>query len=529
MQTARQWITHSLVGTVLIYGSLIVHVVLSLTKLALRQSLRMSTTEAVQLTLGLLIPFFLLEHIVWTRGAEELTGVDASYRYLIGLIWDTVGGWIQNALLLAVWVHGCIGLNAWLGTQPWWRRNSHLLAGFAVLVPILAILGFVTEGRRLRDIYDLPNELQVLLADHNWPAPDQLMILFSAANTLFYAFAAALAVAIVSFGTRRYIAARSSVRITYTGGPDVSAPKGMTLLQMSRATGVPHTSLCGGRGRCTTCRIVIETGAETLPPPSPAEQRSLAAVNASPGSRLACMIKPTAPLTVFRVFRPDGRRARAHASQGEEKRLAILFLDMRGFTARTTGQLPYDVVFLLNRFFDAVVPPIQAEGGTVDKYLGDGLLALFETTDAQSSARAALRATANLGTALERFNATLKYEGVPEVRVGIGLHLGDLVLGEIGAFGDAPRTIIGDTVNVTSRLEGKTKDLEVEVLVSEHLLFAAGVGGVADRLIELTLRGIAKPVRALALKHATELADIVDMPQGHRRDTSAIAKAPQPD
>ena len=510
IQDGRHFFIRSAMGTIMLYSALLLHVGLSLGKLAMRRSLRMPRTELLQVGLGLLIPFALIEHIFFTRGAHELAGVNDSYRYLIGLIWSTNDAIIQNLLLLAVWVHGCIGLNTWLSGQRWWQTNKNLLTGLAVLVPTLAIVGFVTEGRRLQYVHDLPSGLGALLADHNWPDGVMIGTLLNQASIAFYSFAAILAAVMLTYAVRRYIASRSSVRIRYINGPEVSAPKGMTLLQMSRTAGVPHTSLCGGRGRCTTCRVVIETGQDGLPEPSAAEARSLRAVNASPNTRLACMIKPTAPLAVFRVFRPDGKRARAHASQGEERRLAILFLDMRGFTARTTGQLPYDVVFLLNRFFDAIVPEIEAAGGTIDKYLGDGLLALFETQDAKTSARAALKATERIGAALESFNAQLSKEGATEVRIGIGLHLGDLVVGEIGPVGNAPRTIIGDTVNTASRLEGETKAMGVEVLVSEDLLFAAGAGAVADRLTELTLRGVARPIRAAAMARATDLSAVLE-------------------
>ena len=134
---------------------------------------------------------------------------------------------------------------------------------------------------------------------------------------------------------RRILRKRSSVHISYVGGPQIDAPKGHTLLEMSRAHGVPHTALCGGRGRCTPCRGVVEEGLARIDPPSAAERQSLAAVGAAPNMRLACQIRPVHPVTVFRVFQPDGARRRSHSSQGEEKELAILFLDIRGFTART--------------------------------------------------------------------------------------------------------------------------------------------------------------------------------------------------
>ena len=343
----------------------------------------------------------------------------------------------------------------------------------------------------------------------NWPDQAAIDALIATADNLLAGFWVILGLGGLVFVVRKFTGGRRSIRIHYVDGPEVATQKGPTLLEVSRANGVPHTALCGGRGRCTTCRVIVEDGADLLHPPSEAEARSLAAVNAPPNARLACQIQPTDALTVFRVFRPDGRRGRAHASQGAERRLAILFLDMRGFTARTTGQLPYDVVFLLNRFFDAVVPCITGAGGSIDKYLGDGLLAVFETADETSSARAALKAAAGIGAALVTFNRTLAAEGAPPVAIGMGLHLGDLVLGEIGAAGNAPRTLIGDTVNTASRLEGKTKELKVELLVSEPLLQSAGYETAGLDMITLELRGVTAPLRALALTAGADLFEII--------------------
>ena len=279
---------------------------------------------------------------------------------------------------------------------------------------------------------------------------------------------------------------------------------------MARAEGIPHTALCGGRGRCTTCRVMVDQGAGDLPPPSEAERKALRAVDAPVGARLACQLRPISNVTITRVFRPDGRQDRAHASQGEERELAILFLDMRGFTARTTGQLPYDIVFLLNRFFDAIVPAVLKEGGTIDKYLGDGLLAVFERPDAMQSAQSALKAAQGIGHALQEFNEALAREKSAPVKIGIGLHLGQIVLGEIGAKDLAPRTIIGDAVNAASRLEAQTKEQGVEALVSLDLLHAAGIEVDTHRLIELTLRGVVEPVSAVRIPLLTSLIDTVN-------------------
>ena len=504
-QTWRQVVTRSLPGEIILYSALLAHAGLAIVSLAGRRTLRMPIWEAVQITLGLVIPLMLMEHIVHTRVAHQAFGVNDDFGYILALIWGTRDAAVQNLLLLIVWAHGCTGLHFWLRNTNWWRRYTPYLIGFAALVPGFAFAGFLTEGRRIMVAFANPETRDPLMATYNWPDQAAFAFLIRLTDYLLIGFWCVLALAAAFYLWRRFSGRRKSVQIHYVNGPTVASPKGPTLLEMSRANGIPHTALCGGRGRCTTCRVIVEEGAGLLHPPSEAEARSLMAVNAPPNARLACQIKPTDPLTVFRVFRSDGRQGRAHASQGQERRLAILFLDMRGFTARTTGQLPYDVVFLLNRFFDAIVPCITGAGGTVDKYLGDGLLAVFETTDEPSSARAALTATAGIRSALIGFNKMLATEGTPEVAIGIGLHLGDLVLGEIGAAGNAPRTLIGDTVNAASRLEGKTKELGVEVLVSEPLLHSAGIDTTDLDMITLELRGVTQPLTALALPKGAQL------------------------
>lgn len=499
MQDGRKLFTRSVVGTVVIYGAFIVHAALALSALAGRGTLRMPLREAVQLAFGLTIPFFLVTHVIFTRGAYENFGVNDEYGYLIGLIWGSVSAWTQAALLLLVWIHGCIGLHIWLRGKRWWRRSLPVLIALSVLIPGFALAGFVAEGRRISGVFADPEQAQTLFTTYNWPDETAFSTMVSWKDQALTVVWALVALSAAGFALRWLLRRRKSVSVQYVDGPRISAPKGLTLLEMSRDNGVPHTALCGGKGRCTTCRVMVEEGADSLPLPEATEARSLEAVGATPGTRLACQIRPTEPVTVFRVFQPDGTRRRAPPSQGEERRLAILFLDMRGFTARTAGQLPYDVVFLLNRFFDAIVPAITDAGGTVDKYLGDGLLAVFETADEKGSGRAALKAAAGIGEGLARFNERLAQEGGTPVRIGVGLHLGEIVLGEIGA-GRAPRTIIGDAVNTASRLEAKTKDLGVPLLVTKDLLAASGLSSADLEFTEVSLRGVAEPVEALPLE-----------------------------
>ncbi|CUJ84606.1 Adenylate cyclase 1 [Ruegeria denitrificans] len=505
MQDGRQAVTRHDLSSIILYLALFVHFGLALYSIIQRRTLRMPFSTGLQVLLGLLIPLQLISHIVQTRYAHEIYNVNDEMGYIIILMWPNSAIWMQSLLLLVVWVHSCIGLHMWLRLTRWWSSWVPYLIGLAVFVPSFALAGLLTEGRRLWVDFADPFLRDQYIEHYNWPSSEAFQTMFSVKDNALMAFWITLGASLAVFVIRKLWRRRHSVRVKYVDGPEVVAEKGMTLLEISQANGIPHTALCGGKGRCTTCRVIIEEGVDQLPAPGEVETRSLAAVSAPEGARLACQVRPTAPLTAFRMFRPNGKRGRAHASQGQESKLAVLFLDMRGFTSRTTGQLPYDIVFLLNRFFDAIVPAITAEGGVVDKYMGDGLLAVFETPNAEASARAGLKAAADVSRALERFNQQLQTEGSPRIRIGMGLHLGDLVLGEIGAAGSSARTIIGDAVNVASRLEGQTKALGAELLVSAELLQSAGYDGDLTGLQSFELRGVTHPVPALPVTSAADL------------------------
>ena len=513
MERAQDWrqvVTRHPLGGLLLYSALLTHAGLALYRLARRRTLKMSFWEGLQIALGLTIPLLLMIHFVHTRVASSQFGVNDQMGYISGLIWDTSSGWNQVLLLLVVWTHGCTGLHFWLRGQLWWRKSTPILIGIACLIPALAMVGFMVQGRAQKALMWDPETGPMLRQEYQFPTRETFARLETITNNGLAIFWALLALTAAIYFGRRLLGSRGALRIRYIDGPEISGQRGMTLLEMSRASGVPHMALCGGRGRCTTCRVIIEEGAELLTPPTADEQASLQSVNAPPNARLACQLRPTNTATVMRVFRTDGRRARAHESLGQERRLAILFLDMRAFTARTTGQLPYDVVFLLNRFFDAIVPSITSAGGSVDKYLGDGLLAVFELDTEQASAQSALKAAVGISKALKGFNEALKIEKADPVRIGMGVHLGDLVLGEIGAAENAPRTIIGDTVNATSRLEAKTKELAVEALLSKDLISTAGYDSAHLTFTELTLRGVAMPMQALPVLDGSQILKMLN-------------------
>ncbi|MDX2156540.1 MAG: adenylate/guanylate cyclase domain-containing protein [Hyphomicrobiaceae bacterium] len=512
VQTLRFAVTRSSVGTTLLASAFLVHISLGLARLAERRTLRMPLWEALQLTSGLLIPLLLLEHIVGTHVANALFGTADFYRPVLSVLWpDNAAS--QSVLVLLVWLHACIGIHYWLRLADWYGRVRPLLAAIAVLLPALALAGFFVGGREQAAELASPAARDAMLAEHRWPIIAQRAELRTVWLWSLGLFVAALTAAL-ALPVARMIRQRRlpRVTVTYVGGPTVTGPKGATLLEISRLRGVPHASVCGGRARCSTCRVRIESGREALPPPSLAEAVTLGAVGAPEGVRLACQIRPREPLTVTRLVDP-GTTARFRLGQsleddaaGMERHLAVMFLDIKGFTAFAERRLAYDVVFLLNRFYFAIGAVIVGEGGWIDKYMGDGLLAVFgRETGLREGARAALAAARRIDLALDALNAQLVAEGLMPLGVGIGLHAGSMVVGKIGYAETAAVTVIGATVNTASRLEGQTRERDCQLVVSRAAARAAGWRADGFATARVAVKGVTESVEVILVARAREI------------------------
>ena len=374
-------------------------------------------------------------------------------------------------------------------------------------LPVAALAGFSVAGRQVAAEIAEPGAWERLQTASRAPdgaAGDTPGALHDRLRQTFLALLGlALLVPVVRI-VRRATGAR--VEVTYRGGPTVRVAPGPTLLEISRMKDVPHASVCGGRARCSTCRVGVESGLEHLAPPGPAEAMTLAGIHAPPHVRLACQIRPQQAITVTRLVAPpspqSARRTADAEVQGVERTLAVLFLDTRGFTAISEARLPYDVVFILNRLFAEVGEAIRRHGGRIDKYLGDGLMAIFGTTVGENAGcRQALRAASDIDIALDRLNDEIMDEiGMP-LRIGMGIDVGPLVVGHIGHAETAMLTVIGNTVNAASRLEALTKEKNCQLIVASEVLARAGLashsvpagGGDDPRPVGAALGGADRP------------------------------------
>jgi class 3 adenylate cyclase/truncated hemoglobin YjbI len=257
-------------------------------------------------------------------------------------------------------------------------------------------------------------------------------------------------------------------------------PEGQTLLDVAIRHRIPHLNQCGGRARCTTCRVQILDGLSNVSPPSAVEQKVASQRGWDEFTRLACQTRVQGDVIIRRlldnaqdiiVLDLDELHG-STAGEGKELDLAVLFSDIRDFTTHSEQNLPYDVVHMLNRYFTVAAEPVLNNNGFIDKYIGDGILAAFGTRDESpgTACRNAVRAALGMLEAARRLGPTFEREFNVPLRIGIGIHFGTVILGRIGHPGKRQITVIGDTVNTASRIESMTKQLGVPILLSDSVI-----------------------------------------------------------
>lgn len=508
----RPW--RSTAGTALLVTAFLVHYANALWAVYERRSLRMSGWEWAQLGLGLCIPALLALHIASTRLAEETLGIDTGYGYVLVEYW-VIAPYIaalQALTVLVLWTHACIGIHFWLRTKMWYPQRRVWLGAFALLLPTLALSGFLTAGSQVARAAAASEEFaKQTLADSNvtentQPAVDRMAktILFTHLGLLLFVFAAR--------GVRRVIHARSMPPVlTHPSGEKLPVFPGSSILETLREHGIPHASVCGGRARCTTCRVQVSAGRDLLPPPGELEAKALARIGAVNGLRLACQVRPTADLSITPLLGADAQAADGFTRagmEGSERLITIMFIDLRGSTTLGEAKLPYDVLFILNRFFGEMKDALEATNGHYAQFTGDGLMALYGlyADDPAQGAADALRGAREMLMRLDQLNHKLKGELPQPLRIGIGIHYAEAIVGAMGPPKAQTITAIGDTANTAARLESLTKEYGCSLVVSRRAAEAARLDVAGQKLHEAPVKGKVNSVQFYALQSIPEVA-----------------------
>ncbi|WEX76696.1 adenylate/guanylate cyclase domain-containing protein [Sinorhizobium numidicum] len=502
---------HSLPGTILLYGALLLHFLMALDSLYRRQTLRMPAGEALKIVFGLSLPFLLGAHVVAARVEPIFSGIDADYPGILRALWSSsINTTRQTVALLFVWSHACLGAWFWMRARSWFPRYEILLYTVALLVPIFALLGFVNGARSVgRDYAEHGGYGDKAYASQAQPRVDPAL-LENIRLALYGGFGGVIA------GTfaLRALPARGRIRVRYPDGRVAAVSLGFSVLEASRAAGIPHVSVCGGRGRCSTCRVRVIQGLEGQPKPEAAELATLTRIGAPENVRLACQFRPVHSVTVVPILDTDSLGIKTQLARqnggGRERRVAVLFCDLRDFTRIAEHKLPYDTVFLLNRYFEMVGGAVEGSGGVVDKFIGDGALAIFGLkTSLDEACRQSLTAAVRLSQGIRTLNQTFEGELEQPLRLAIGLHAGPAIIGEMGYGQATSLTAVGDTINTASRLEGLAKEHDVELAVSAELVQRAGLSFEGKRRLEISLRGRQATLETWIIGNAEDIAEIL--------------------
>jgi adenylate cyclase len=501
-----------------LYAAATTHFLLGLWALYQRRHFRYTVIEITQLLLGLSIPLLIASHFGIMRLGGLLFGRDppyyagtlfaywASRPYMIG---------VQFLLLTVAWIHACIGLYFWLRLKPFFKWAAPFLLAVAVLLPPLAMIG-AHHGAR---------EVVQLAAASQWRAerikttpPAQRSVID--AITLFYfpiLYGSAIVLVFVARGVRTLLESRRGMITVSYPNRRVRVPKGLSILEASLRFNVPHASVCGGRARCSTCRVRIVSDRSALPRPSGREAFVLARVGAgaNPAIRLACQLRPQADVAVIPLLPAnvgaDFVRNRSRVNIGEERYIVSMFIDMRGSTRLAEARLPFDIVFLINRFLEAASQAVVDAGGQPNQFVGDGLLALFGLdTDPASACRQAVRAASMVASNVEYMNHQFAAELQEPIQFGIGIHAGEVIIGDIGFRDHTVFTALGDAVNVAARLQDMTKTLGCTVIVSEEVCKNAGIAPDKLTRTDVSIRGRDQPLTVYTASDPTLLATLLD-------------------
>ena len=483
-----------------LYGALSIHFLLGVYALARRRSFRMSRKEWIRNSCAVLIPFFLASHLSITLWGSRFLGLNDSYAFMIisTYIFDPFGYIILGLMLMLVWTHGSIGIIGLIEFREFYSKRRGLFQGLILGLPLIAYGGYIRASIELSEASQSnPITILELISNSNFTAEIGEKIVSLSDLLQFLVYPILLSLFVAFYFIRNLLEKRfNSIQVQYTDGTNINVSRGSSLLEASHKAGRYHESVCGGRGRCTTCRVRVTSSLGELPKPNKIEQSVINRLNFDQSLRLACQLRPETDIEInplIKLVNHDKQNLRFSNQEnlsGIEKETVIMFCDLRGFTRLSDGKMPFDVVFILNKYFKLVTDAVEENKGRIDKFIGDGVMAIFDKdTTISKNCKNALKGAAMITAYLNDLNDELSTEDIEPLRLGIGIHSGNAIIGKMG-YGEASTdTAIGDTVNVASRLEQLTKDYSCQLMFSSIVAENAELDKTKLNSVKTKIRG----------------------------------------
>lgn len=509
MQAAHKYLLgpwRTVGGTVILIAAILLHTFFAFKSIFIRRSFKLSAWQWSQIITGLLIPFLLVEHIVATRGSELVYGSIPSYPLVMGALWVAAPykGVLQAIALLIVWIHGCVGIHYWLRTKAGYEYWRPLLHQLAYILPTMALAGYVAAGFQTQELLKDSVYYQSIIEEGK--ITQGIAEHIGNLTRIGWMIFAGLVVSPLIYQALRKILYRLKRRpkLKYADGRKLSINDGASILEVLRANNIEHAAVCGGRGRCTTCRIQITEGLDHLSAAEEVEAIALARIDAPEGLRLACQVRPSADIAILPLLPADATASdgrRPGGLEGQEKLMSIMFIDLRGSTKLGEEKLPYDVLFILNRFFAEMTAALHETNGHYAQFNGDGLMALYglNATSPKEGALEIIQGAKAMLRRLDDLNETLKSELTAPLKIGIGIHFGEAIVGVMGPPNSQLTTAIGDNINIAARLESLTKEYSRPIIISRKAAETAEITLEDDNLHEVVVRGRDAPIHFYAV------------------------------
>ena len=510
----------SYVGSVLLYGSFIIHIPLGLLSIITRKSFRITLKEWLQILFIILALYVFVQHVAGTYILTRSFDSELPYSVLFSAMLMkpeelTASTVMFSLMTLFIWVHGSIGMHTALTYKfKSYQSNFKKIMAVYIGVPILGIFGFWAglKEQSLSTTFSMTQgNDDFLISSILEHVPVEAFSVIEPIEALTLKYYPIFLLAIIFLATFNVIRTKyfGRLQITYPNGVTVKIPKGTTILEASKSAGIPHKSVCGGRGRCTTCRIKVVSHEGNLPKAGVHELRAINKASLGDSIRLACQLQPNSDLTVTPLLDPKNEFdvvGKAQELSGKEQETVILFVDLRNFTKLSEQNLPYDVVYILNKYYAACGQVIEENNGRLDKFIGDGVMAIFDSLNTmEQNCKSALRSASQISEQISSLSLETDEEFAAELKCGMGIHAGQSIVGMMG-YGEAvSRTAIGDNVNIASRLEQMTKQYKAELVISKFVADNAKLDISKLKTEKVEIRGRDEPLDVISIENAALL------------------------
>ena len=481
---------YSVPGTVLLYGAFIMHFMMALFSVYERRTFRLPPLELLRIVLGFTMPILLIGHAASTRLAYELFGLSSDYTRIVANLWVSGSqGW-QLGLMAPGWLHGCLGLHFAFNRRGWYRQFRFVLFSAALLLPVLAALGFIAMGKEIAGNPETMAAAHAYLSADN--APQRLAIAQWKDNLLNWYYSI-IGAAFIAREIRNLVERRSKrlVSLSYPG-KTVRVPRGWSVLEASRSFHLPHAAMCGGRARCSTCRVRVTSGGGRCPAPANDERGTLERIGAPPGVRLACQLRPQGDISVVPLMRTARPVYRGNAPQrGRDSEIVVMFCDFRNRAELAHDHLPQDLLYVLALYIEGIGNAVRACGGALGTVGIDSICALFGHEADANPAQGALRAAGAIEGVVADLNSRLGRQSDHKIKITVSIHTGHAAITEIGSSEPPTLMAMGEAVDVVNELRKAAAERGKAFAISQKVYAEAGLDPVHhDRIMVGSGRGI---------------------------------------